>query len=180
MIQLETSRLRLLQFNWDDLNELAQIGSDPKTRGFLWDAPTDYGTTVGNLRQWIKEYERGLGHLAIRSKSDGELIGHCGLTKREGRVVLSYALHKNHWCKGLAPEACEAVLRYGFEVLGLKEIWTATRAENVAWRSMIEDLGMTLQESERTDEGEEVRYAAVREQFLSMPSLKQRRATIKP
>lgn len=168
MIQLETSRLRLLQFTWDDLNELARIGSDPKTRGFLWDGPTDYETTTSNVRRWMKEYERGLGHLAMRPNPGGELIGHCGLTQTEGRVVLAYALHKNHWCKGLAPEACEAVLRYGFEVLGLEEIWTGTRAENVAWQAMIEDLGMTLREAERTDGGSKVvRYAAVREEFLA-------------
>lgn len=170
----------MLQFNWDDLSELAQIGSDPKTRGFLWDGPTDYGTTASNLRLWIKEYELGLGHLAMRYKADGELIGHCGLTETKGRIVLSYALHKNHWCKGLAPEACEAVLRYGFEVLGMKEIWTGTRAENIAWRSMMEDLGMILREAEGTEEGEEeVRYAAVREGFLSVGTMKQRRAAIK-
>ena len=173
MIQLQTSRLRLLQFTWDDLDELARIGSDPKTRGFLWDGPTDYESTAGNLQQWMKEYERGLGHLAMRAKPGGGLIGHCGLTEREGRVVLAYALHKNHWCKGLVPEACEAVLRYGFEVLGLEEIWTGTRAENLAWRGMIEDLRMTLQEAEEgTGEGEEVRYAAVREEFSNIPITK--------
>jgi RimJ/RimL family protein N-acetyltransferase len=121
----------------------------------------------------MKEYERGLGHLAIRAKPGGELIGHCGLTEREGCVVLAYALHKDHWCKGLAPEACGAVLRYSFEVLGLEEIWTGTRAENLAWRGMIEDLGMTLQEAEAsTGDGEEVLYAAVREEYLSVPTTK--------
>src|SRR3954452_4120324 len=169
MVELETSRLRLLPFDWDDLDELAYIGSDPKTRGFLWDGPTDYQTTLTNLRRWIKEYERGLGHLAMRAKPGDELVGHCGLMKRDGCTVLVYALSKNHWCKGLVPEACDAVLRYAFEVLELKEIWTGTKAENSAWRDMMEKLGMTLRETKCTGEGEEVRYAVSRERYLGVP-----------
>src|SRR3954453_17839134 len=144
MIELETSRLRLLPFSWDDLDELAFLGSDPATRGFLWDGPVDYETTASNLRQWMKEYERGLGHLAMVSKPGGELVGHCGLTERDGRIVLVYALSKEHWCKGLVPEACGTVLRYGFEVMELEEIWTGTRARNSAWRGMMEKLGMSF------------------------------------
>jgi [ribosomal protein S5]-alanine N-acetyltransferase len=170
MIELETSRLRLLPFAWDDLDEVASIGSDPNTRGFLWDGPTDYQATAANLRRWMKEYERGLGQLGIRAKLGEELVGHCGLMERDGRIVLAYALSKSHWCKGLAPEACDAVLRYAFEVLELEEIWTGTKAENHAWRGMMEKLGMTLRETKRSGEGEEVRYAVSREEFLGVPS----------
>ena len=172
MIELETSRLKLRQFVRDDLDELAPIAADPKTRGFLWNGPTDHNTTAHNLRQWIEGYERGLGHLAMIHKPDGELIGHCGLTEREGRVVLSYALRKDHWCKGLAPEALRAVLRYGFEGLGLEEIWTGTQAENSAWRGMMEKLGMSLREAESTGDGIEVLYAVSSEEFFSRPAIK--------
>jgi [ribosomal protein S5]-alanine N-acetyltransferase len=59
-------------------------------------------------------------------KPDGELVGRCGLTERDGRMVLSYALREDYWCKGLTPEACKAVLQYGFEQLELKEIGPKT------------------------------------------------------
>ena len=172
MIELETSRLKLRQFVRDDLDELARISADPETRGFLWDGPTDHETTTHNLRRWIEEYERGLGHLAMIHKPDGELIGHCGLAERDGRIILAYALCKDHWCKGLAPEALGAVLRYGFEGLGLEEIWTGTRPENSAWRSMMEKLGMTLREIERTGDGVEVLYALSSEEFSGRPAIK--------
>ncbi len=174
MVKMETARLKLRPFSWDDLNELARISAEPETRGFLWDGPIDRETTARHLRRWLAEYGRGLGHLAVIHEPDGDLIGHCGLTERDGRVLLSYALRKDYWCKGLAPEACTAALRYGFEELGLKEIWTGTRAENRAWRGMMEKLGMTLRENGRGEDGEEVvRYAASREESLGAPARKE-------
>jgi RimJ/RimL family protein N-acetyltransferase len=83
---------------------------------------------------------------------DGKLIGHCGLSETGRCVYLSYAQRKDYWCMGLAPEACKAVLAYGFEELGLKEVWTGTRPENRARRGMMERLGMSQRE-----EGHEVR-----------------------
>jgi RimJ/RimL family protein N-acetyltransferase len=102
-------------------------------------------------------------------REDDALIGHCGLEpSRDDGALLSYALSKDYWCKGLVPEACRAVLRYGFGELGLEEIWTATSPDNRAWRSMMEKLGMGLRETERFGNGEEVvRYSVSRQGFLS-------------
>ncbi len=117
------------------------------------------------VARWVEQYGQGLSHLAMIHKPDGELVGRCGLTERDGRIVLSYALREDYWCKGLAPEACKAVLQYGFEQLEFEEIGTETQAENRAWRSMMEKLGMTLQEVGCGEEGGEVRYAGTREGF---------------
>ena len=111
---------------------------------------------------------------ALRLINDGVLA----TTEGEGRIVLSYALREDYWCKGLAPEACRAMLRYGFEQLGLEEIGTSTRAENRAWRGMMEKLEMPLGELRCGDNGEEeVRYAASREEFLGASEEGVRRAT---
>jgi [ribosomal protein S5]-alanine N-acetyltransferase len=166
MIEIETDRLKLTRFTSADLDELAKISAEPETRGFMWEGPKDREATSRDLDRWVEEYEQGLGHLAMVHKPDRELVGHCGLTERDGRVVLSYALREDYWCQGLAPEACRAVLRYGFEQLGLEEIGSGTRAENRAWRGMMEKLGMTLREVGCGEGGEEVRYAASREEFI--------------
>jgi [ribosomal protein S5]-alanine N-acetyltransferase len=165
MLEIETDRLKLRRFTSADLDELAWMNAQSKTRGFMWNGPKDRQATARDLARWVEQYGQGLGHLAMIHKPDGELIGHCGLTERDGRVVLSYALREDYWCKGLAPEACKAVLQYGFEQLELEEIGTETRAENRAWRGMMEKLGMTLQEVGCGEEGGEVRYAGTREGF---------------
>jgi [ribosomal protein S5]-alanine N-acetyltransferase len=115
-----------LEFTSADLDELAKINAEPKTRSFMWDGSKDREATAHDLAHWVEEYGQGLGQFAMVYKPDEELIGHCGLTERNGRVVLSYALREDYWCKGLAPEACRAVLRYGFEQLGLEDIGTGT------------------------------------------------------
>jgi ribosomal-protein-alanine N-acetyltransferase len=167
MIELETARLKLRRFTWDDLDELARIGADPETRGFMWTGPADREVTTRNLRRWMEEYERNLGLLAMIYKPDGRLIGQCGLEEdEEGRVGLGYTLRKEYWCKGLAPEACAAVLEYGFDALGLGCIWSSARADNSASRRMMEKVGMSFRESKRTGAGEEVRYAVLREEFF--------------
>lgn len=163
MRELETRRLRLRPFAREDLADLARIASEEETRGFMCDGGRDPATVKEALEGWIEGYREGLGQLAMVLKESGQLIGHCGLERRGDRVVLSYALHRDHWCKGLAPEACREVLHYGFEELGLEEVWTATRPENGAWRGMMERLGMGLREE---DSAGEVRYAVSRGAFL--------------
>jgi [ribosomal protein S5]-alanine N-acetyltransferase len=173
MIKIETNRLKLRRFTSADLDELAKINAEPKTRGFMWEGSKDREATARDLARWKEEYEQSLGHLGMVYKPDGELIGHCGLTEKDGRIVLSYALRADYWCKGLAPEACTAMLRYGFEQLGLEEIETGTRAENRAWQGMMEKLGLTLREVGCGEDGEkEVHYAATREEFLGTPASK--------
>ena len=162
LIKLKTRKLLLRPFVRSDLDDLAQINSASETRGFGWVRTMDNETTALFLQKWIEEYKRGLGHLAMIYEPDSALIGHCGLTEQGGRVVLAYALHKDYWCRGLAPEACNAILEYGFGVLRVEEIWTETQAKNYAWRSMMEKLGMTLRETKLTNSGVEVHYAASR------------------
>ena len=166
MLEIETERLKLRRFTFADLEELAKINAEPKTRGFMWEGPTDRQVTARDLGRWVEEYGQGLGHLAMIHKPDGELAGHCGLTEDDGHIILSYALREDYWCKGLAPEACRAVLQYGFDQLELEEIWSGTKAENHAWQEMMKKLGMTLQEIGCGADGEEVRYAASREEFM--------------
>jgi len=165
--ELETERLILRPFTWEGRGELVHIGDDPGTRGFAWQGPVGRETTVRHLREWTEAYRRGLGQLAMIHKADEKLIGHCGLTQRSEGFILAYALHKDYWCMGLAPEACRAVIEYGFEELGLEEIRTGISVSNRAWRGMAERLGMNLRETSRTETGEEVVcYAISREEFM--------------
>ncbi|CAN5588646.1 MAG: GNAT family N-acetyltransferase [Actinomycetota bacterium] len=160
-MNLETKRLHLRPFALSDLDVLADICARPDTRGFAWEGPKDRSSVAAELREWIAEYENGLGSLAIIYKEGGELIGHVGVSREEGRYVLSYALRKDHWCMGLAPEACRKIMAHTFDELEMDEIWTRTRAGNSAWRSMMGRLGMTHRESA----GDTVHYAATAGDF---------------
>jgi len=83
--------------------------------------------------------------LAIFNKDNGQLIGWCGLdhhdqTKRS--PVLFYLLKESYWGKGLATEAANAVLEYGFSKLGLARIDSGAASENIASKRVMEKIGM--------------------------------------
>lgn len=160
-MDLETPRLSLRPFTPSDLEDLARTCALPDTRGFAWEGPKDRETVAGELRKWMESYERGFGNLAVVSRDSGELIGHVGISSKEGRALLSYTLRRDHWCMGLAPEACREVMRHAFEESEVEEIWTHTRAQNSAWRKMMERLGMTHRETYH----DTVHYAATSESF---------------
>jgi RimJ/RimL family protein N-acetyltransferase len=54
-----------------------------------------------------------------------------------------YGLSPEHWGRGLATEAAEAMLRFGFEQRELEEIWAGADLDNAASFRVMERLGMT-------------------------------------
>ncbi|MBC7905177.1 MAG: GNAT family N-acetyltransferase [Rhodospirillaceae bacterium] len=57
-------------------------------------------------------------------------------------VEVAWRLDRDHWGKGLATEAAQAVLDYGFSQLGLAEIVSFTALPNVRSKAVMERLGM--------------------------------------
>jgi len=133
----------------------------------MWSGPLSREQTADNIREWLSEYERGYGFLAVIYKPEGTLIGQCGLGAEDGRVGLGYMLDKAYWGRGLATEAAKAGLMYGFAELDLEWLWAGTQAGNTASRRVLEKLGMSLREMRRTSQGEEALYALSRNEFLA-------------
>jgi RimJ/RimL family protein N-acetyltransferase len=68
-------------------------------------------------------------------------------------VELLYGLYQNFWGRGLATEAARAVLRFGFEEVGLEEILACADLDNPASVRVMERLGMSYA-GERREETE--------------------------
>jgi RimJ/RimL family protein N-acetyltransferase len=164
--ELTTERLVLRRLTRDDLDELARISANPETRHFMWSGTLSRERTAHNIREWTREYERGLGLLAVVYRPEGRLIGQCGLEEEGDLFELGYMLDGGYWGKGLATEAARAVLEHGFGTLELPRIWATAMAENAASRRVMEKLGMTFERFEQHAEGVEVFYAISREEFL--------------
>jgi RimJ/RimL family protein N-acetyltransferase len=176
MIELETPRLKLRPFTWDDLDELARISAAPENRRYMWSGPLTREQTAANIRQWLEAYERGLGLMAVTLRPGGELIGQCGLDPagHEEDGLLGYMIDRPHLGKGLATEAAVAAVSYGFETLGLEGVWAAAMAGNAASRRVMEKLGMSHRRTERREGGEEVFYAVGKEEFFELWPQKKR------
>ena len=100
--------------------------------------------------------EGGPPFLFVALKSDGTLIGKCGLATIEtaiapdelqGAVQVGWTLRADCWGRGYAREAADAALTLGFERFGLSRIFAQTSERNTASWRLMERLGM----SRRTD-----------------------------
>jgi RimJ/RimL family protein N-acetyltransferase len=144
-----TPRLRLRAFTDDDVDPLWTHVSDPDLpRMMSWAAHTDPSQTVEFIRQVNVNRANGAG-VTWAIELAGQLVGCIALDQvsftlrawRIDRAELGYWIAPAHWGKGLMTEAAHAVVRAGFETIGLHKITVGCLAENVASRRVIEKLG---------------------------------------
>ncbi len=165
---IETDRLVLRHFEWDDLDAMAAIMADPQVMRYVGNgAPKTRGQTERLMRVWIDDGRRAWDehtlmqlpqlrraverdtHFSLWAtveKSSNRLVGRCGLLAwdLEGRkeVEVGYMIAQPCWGNGLATEAARAVRDYGFQRLGLDRLISLIRAENVASRRVAEKNAM--------------------------------------
>ncbi|MFJ5229133.1 GNAT family N-acetyltransferase [Kitasatospora sp. NPDC088391] len=145
--ELSTPRLLLRQWRDADLDRWAELNADPEVRRHFGSV-LDREQAAGSLAAFREELaERGWGWWAVELRSDGRFLGFAGLDPVDeempfGGVEAGWRLHRDAWGHGYATEAGEAVLRYGFEELGLPEILAVIAAANTPSRAVASRLGM--------------------------------------
>lgn len=102
----------------------------------------------GRLMRWQRE--RGFTFWVVERRSDGELLGFCGLkladqpgSPIEGEYEIGWRLREDAWGRGYAKEAAAASLTYAFENLGAPRVVAITYPQNEASWRLMERLGMT-------------------------------------
>ncbi len=149
MLILETDRLRLRWFTGTDIDAdfLRALLNDP---GWLANIGERNVRTRRQARAWIATrhtatYGRlGFGFWAVERKSDGVLMGMCGLIKRDTLLEtdVGYALMPAFRGQGYAREAAAACVRYGQDVLGLPEVWGITGPNNAGSAAVLQQIGL--------------------------------------
>ncbi|HWJ04556.1 MAG TPA: GNAT family N-acetyltransferase [Steroidobacteraceae bacterium] len=147
-ILLETDRLRLRYFTADDADRLVELDSDPEVMRYItYGAPTPRAAYVDTyLPRWFDIYARqpGLGYFAVELRDTGEFLGWFHL--RDDRiepeyVELGYRLRRSAWGRGYASEGGRALLRHGFDTLGLERISARTLTRNLASQRVMQKCG---------------------------------------
>jgi RimJ/RimL family protein N-acetyltransferase len=146
----ETSRLRLTQFTEEDAPFVLQILNTPGWLQFIGDRNVK---TLEIAKDYTKEkliaaYTKfGFGMYAMRLKDTGEIIGMCGLVKRDNldHADIGYALLPEFSGKGYAREAASAVLKHANEVLKLNPILAIVTPGNNSSIKLLENLQFSLQ-----------------------------------
>ncbi len=116
---METERLILREYTYEDFDALYEIMSDSETMRH-YPNPFDEELT----REWIewnlKNYkEYGYGLWAVVLKETGKFIGDCGITIQniDGEMFpeIGYHINKKYWRQGFGSEAARAVRDWAFE-----------------------------------------------------------------
>lgn len=148
LIEFDTERLCLRQWQPADRDPFAALNADPRVMAFL-PAPLDRAESdamADRCRSHIAE--RGWGLWAVETKERREFIGFVGLHVPGSEfpfspcVEIGWRLAFQHWGKGFATEGARGALRVGFESLCLSEIVSFTAACNKRSRAVMERLQM--------------------------------------
>jgi ribosomal-protein-alanine N-acetyltransferase len=160
-------------FATDDVDELHRMWVDPGVRKFLWDdqiIPREMAVAVieGSIDNFVKH---GFGFWAVCFKDDPALVGFGGLrhfTEDGGdksEVEILYGVAIGHWGKAIATEAACAVLRYGFEEIGLEQIYAGADPPNAASFRVMEKIGMKFARRMTINELEAIYHVMKREDY---------------
>ena len=149
--ELHTPRLLLRPLREDDAAALFAIFSDAVAMRY-WSGPP--WTDAAQARQRIASDAAGHAageHLAlgIVRREDGRLIGRCtlfDLWPSCRRAQVGYILDASAWGQGFAAEAVDALLRHGFDVLGLNRVEADIDPRNTASARLLQRLGFTREE----------------------------------
>lgn len=151
--ELRTERLILRRWKDSDLAPWAAMNADPEVREHLG-AVLTREQSEASVAAFEQDFEaRGYGWFAVEVAATGEFIGFAGLDDVEEHmpftgVEIGWRLARAAWGHGYATEAARAVLAFGFEQLGLKEILALTTATNLRSQAVMERLGMTRNPAE--------------------------------
>ena len=169
MADLETDRLHLRPVAARDAEALGILWNNPEVGRFLWDgAPVAREQTESEIERSRASFaERGFGQWLVSARERESALGFCGLrlSDEPADAEVLYGIDPLQWRLGLATEAASAVLRYGFETVGLERIVASADAPNAASFRVMEKLGMHLLRRTIEAGAEILHYAVSRAAF---------------
>ncbi len=162
---LETSLLTLRGWQEEDVERLHAILQEPGIFQY-------FPKTEAPSRPWVEKYirhqqahwrERGYGHWAVILNEDEQVVGWCGLEylPELEQTEVAYLLSARVRGRGLASQAAQAAVAFGFERRGLEEIIGLVHPENGASIRVLEKCGLTLRDRLELWGIELLRYGAV-------------------
>jgi RimJ/RimL family protein N-acetyltransferase len=146
----ETERLLIRRLDAGDSAFILGLVNEPSWVRYIGDKGVH---TLQDAQRHIENgpvpmYARvGFGLYAVEAKDSHELVGICGLIRREALddVDLGFAFLPMYWGRGYAYEAASAVMSYGRQVLGLRRIVAILSRDNDRSRHLVEKLAFRFE-----------------------------------
>jgi RimJ/RimL family protein N-acetyltransferase len=147
-ISIETNRLILRPWQDSDLSSFFEMSQDHDVMRYFPNllSRSESDDLAHLIQSFIKK--QSWGFWALELKENGEFIGFTGLHHQPTKFDFSpcteigWRLKRSAWGKGLAFEAAQASLDFGFKHLKLNEIVAFTAYSNLPSQKLMERLGM--------------------------------------
>lgn len=143
---IETDRLILRQITKDDAEDILRYLSDTDVMKHYGLEPFKSIDEALDEISWyrsILEKKTGI-RWGITLKGQDRVIGSCGflnIVPQHYRSETGFELSKEYWGKGIANEAFEVVLKYGFEQMNLQRIQALIEPANLSSQKLVERNG---------------------------------------
>lgn len=156
MLILDTERLSLREFTPLDAPFLRRLVNEP---GWLRNINDPGVRTLDDALSWAEKRlfapyrELGHGFWAMQRRSDGQLVGMCGLFKRAvlPQPDLGYALLAQHEGQGYALEAARGCVAHARDVLHWPALMAITAVDNPRSVGLLAKLGFVEQAQEQLE-----------------------------
>lgn len=148
LLEFESERLRLRQWQESDLAPFAALNADPRVMEFF---PEPLPRQASDEMAWRIHSlieQRGWGFWAVEVKGGAPFIGFVGLHVPGAAlpfspcVEIGWRLAFSHWGHGYASEAAHCALQVAFLRLSLLEVVAFTAVGNRRSRRVMERIGM--------------------------------------
>ena len=146
----ESDRLILRTWDTADRAEYARHCNTPAVGRHVGGVQSE--EDLNGAFERLEGYQRDTGHTfwVVERKSDGALLGFCGLkvanlagTPVDGEVEIGWRLREDSWGQGYAKEAAGAALDWAWANLDAARIVSFTTPANEPSWGLMERLGMT-------------------------------------
>jgi len=150
MNMLETERLLMRRLVPSDFDDLYALYRDPEIRRYFPEGTLTLEETREELEWFLNGHpdHPELGLWATIHKPTGAFIGRCGLLPWTidgvDEVEIAYLIAKPWQRQRLGAEAARALVRYGFETLGLQRLIALVDPQNEASIGTAEKAGLRL------------------------------------
>jgi RimJ/RimL family protein N-acetyltransferase len=144
----ETARTMVRHWTDDDADRVFDILRRDEVVRWLGGRPPlqHRDEAVARIGEWRERFGDGpYGCWAVVERSTGVPAGSIllkPLPNGEDDIEIGWHFHPDAWGRGLASESARGALRYGFETVGLAEIWAITHLTNDASMRVCRAIGM--------------------------------------
>jgi [ribosomal protein S5]-alanine N-acetyltransferase len=137
---IETERLIIRDFQEEDWRELFAYTSNPRVMEYIPEGVFK----EEDARKFVKENRESARNYPVIVKENKRLAGHIVFHPYFGTHTyeIGWVMNPKFHNMGIASEAAYAVLKHGFEQMGLHRIIATCQPENIASFRVMEKIGM--------------------------------------